>query len=83
MCDKGRSVGLAGLAWGRKEAGELVGVADDGPVVHGYAEEAFEEVGEGGEVVHPGLPELLIDKLAGCSEKGKGAGSFGEDGGKR
>ena len=56
--DEGRGVGIAGLAGRGGEAGEFRGGAADGSVVRGDAEEAFEEVGEGGEVVHPSAPEL-------------------------
>ena len=56
--DVGRGVGSAGCAWGGGEAGHFGGGAADGSVVRGYAEETFEQVGEGGEVVHPSAPEL-------------------------
>ena len=56
--DEGRRVGIAGLAGRGGEAGHFGGGAADGSVVRGDAEEAFEQVGEGGEVVHPSAPEL-------------------------
>lgn len=56
--DEGCCVGIAGLAGGSGEAGDFGGGAADGSVVRGDAEEAFEQVGEGGEVVHPSAPEL-------------------------
>lgn len=58
MSRKGAGVGLAGLTrWGR-ELGHLPADAADGDVMGEDAEEALEEVVEGGEPVHPGLPEV-------------------------
>lgn len=46
-------IALARLARRGVEAGELARSADDFPVVNGDAEESFEQIAEGGEVVHP------------------------------
>jgi hypothetical protein len=51
--DEGLGVGLACLARRWREAREFGGGADDGAAVDGGAQEAVEEVAEGGEVVHP------------------------------
>lgn len=51
--DEVERVGLAGLAGRGGKPGEFVGGADQGAIVDGDAEEAFEEVVEWGEVVHP------------------------------
>ena len=56
LCEFAR-VGFAGEIGRGRENGEFVGVAADGLPCDEQREEAFEEVLEGGEPVHPGAPE--------------------------
>ena len=54
----GASIGIAGLTGWSREGSEFLGIAFDGETVGDQRQQAFEEVFEGGEPVHPAAPEV-------------------------
>ncbi len=56
--DERGGIGLACLAWWRRESSEFGRGADDGAAVGGDRKEAFEEIVERRQIIHPCLPEL-------------------------
>lgn len=59
LLDVGTGIALTCLSWRRIELRQFGFGALDWYAVGENREHAFEEVGEGGEPVHPGLPETV------------------------